>query len=93
MTLFIAEPISKDYGFVDMSPFVVSLAVICLVYKAYLNSCRHEYTSLPRLRPLPARGHWLYRLFAMHILSPSNAYSTTLADSRQHCLLSMYVSH
>ncbi len=38
-------------------------------------------------------GHWLYRLLAMHMLSPSNAYSSTLADSGQPCLLSTYVSH
>ncbi len=39
------------------------------------------------------RGHRLYVSFAMHMLSPSNAYSTTLADSGQYCLFSTYVSH
>ncbi len=35
-----------------------SLVVIGLVYKAYPDGCRNEYTFLPRLRPYPVRGHW-----------------------------------
>ncbi len=38
---------------------IISLVVIGLVYKAYTDGCRHEYTSLPWLRPYPVRGHRL----------------------------------
>ena len=43
MTWFIAQPISKDYGSVYMGPFAVSLVIICLMYKAYLNYAARTY--------------------------------------------------
>ena len=45
------------------------------MYLAYPNGCRHEFSSLLRLRPYSIRGDWL-----LYAVMPSQHCLTILAD-------------
>ncbi len=64
-----------------------SLVVIGLLYMACSDGCIHKFTSVPRLRPYPMRGHW--------VLYVGQQYNSTEQPQAviNHLLSSMWYPH